>query len=301
MDKSGTRGPMDGSLAGRGLDCAPGSKPGSAHGGRGMPAKVFLIGAGPGAADLLTVRAASILANDAEIVLADDLVSPEVLALVRPQARILKVGKRGGRASTPQGFIHRLLVRYARRGRIVVRLKGGDPFVFGRGGEEVEALSEAGIDAEVVPGLTSGIAVPAAVGIPVTHRAHTHGVTLVTGTCGDGSEPNWNALAKSGTTLVIYMGLGRLLSIVARLIAGGLPPDTPAAAIASGTLANQQHVKTTLGQLPMRIVAQGLSSPAIVVVGEVAALAREVDARTGLDVTGAIAPVAAAPVARHAA
>lgn len=236
--------------------------------------KVYLIGAGPGAADLLTLRAARLLADKAEIVLADDLVSDEILALVRSEARVLKVGKRGGRPSTPQSFIHRLMVRYARRGKCVVRLKGGDPYVFGRGGEEVEALAEHGVAAEVVPGLTAGIAVPSAVGIPVTHRAYTHGVTLVTGTAGDGrSEPNWSGLARSGTTLVIYMGLGRLLSIVARLIAGGLPPDTPAAAIASGTLPGQRHVKGTLRDLPGRVAAAGLASPAIIVVGEVAALA----------------------------
>ena len=237
--------------------------------------KVYLIGAGPGAADLLTLRAARVLTEQAEIVLADDLVSAEILALVRPAARVLKVGKRGGRASTPQDFIHRLMVRYARRGRTVVRLKGGDPYVFGRGGEEIEALAVAGVEAEVVPGLTAGIAVPAAAGIPVTHRAYTHGVTLVTGTAGEGcGEPNWAALAASGTTLVIYMGLGRLLNIVARLIAAGLPPDTPAAAIASGTLAAQREVKARLADLPARVIADGLASPAIIVVGEVAAFAR---------------------------
>jgi uroporphyrin-III C-methyltransferase len=237
--------------------------------------KVYLIGAGPGAADLLTLRAARVLTEQAEIVLADDLVSAEILALVRPAARVLKVGKRGGRASTPQDFIHRLMVRYARRGRTVVRLKGGDPYVFGRGGEEIEALAVAGVEAEVVPGLTAGIAVPAAAGIPVTHRAYTHGVTLVTGTAGEGcGEPNWAALVASGTTLVIYMGLTRLLNIVARLIAAGLPPDTPAAAIASGTLAAQRQVKGRLADLPARVIADGLASPAIIVVGEVAAFAR---------------------------
>lgn len=240
--------------------------------------KVYLIGAGPGAADLLTLRAARLLAEQAEIVLADDLVSADVLAMVRPGARVLKVGKRGGRASTPQDFIHRLMVRYARRGKCVVRLKGGDPFVFGRGGEEIDALALAGIEADVVPGLTAGIAVPAAAGIPVTHRLHTHGVTLVSGTAGEGcEEPNWQALAHTGTTLVIYMGLGRLLNIVARLIAAGMPPDTPAAAIASGTLPGQRQVKGALAELPARVSAEGLASPAIVVVGQVAALAQEMD------------------------
>ncbi len=254
--------------------------------------RIYLIGAGPGAADLLTLRAARILSEEAEIVLADDLVSAEVLALVRPQARVLKVGKRGGKAPgrphTAQDFIHRLMVRYARRGCTVVRLKGGDPHVFGRGGEEVEALAAAGLAAEVVPGLTAGIAVPAAAGIPVTHRAHTHGVTLVTGTAGDGcGEPNWAALAASGTTLVIYMGLGRLLNIVARLIAAGLAPDTPAAAIASGTLAAQRQVKARLADLPASVAAAELASPVIVVVGAVAAFARA--AVPGQPVVGGLA------------
>lgn len=235
---------------------------------------VHLIGAGPGAVDLLTLRAVRVLGHQADVVLIDDLVSDAVRELIRPSARVLHVGKRGGRPSTPQGFIHRLMVRYARRGCCVVRLKGGDPFVFGRGGEEIEALEEAGVRVEVVPGLTSGLAVPAAVGIPVTHRAHTHGVTLVTGTTGDGDEPNWKALVGSGTTLVIYMGLGRLLNITARLIAAGMPPDTPAAAIASGTLPAQRHVRTVLRDLPGAVAVSGLASPVMLVIGEVAALAR---------------------------
>lgn len=242
-------------------------------------AKVLLVGAGPGAADLLTVRAARAI-SEADVLLVDALVTDEVVALAKPGARVLHVGKRGGMKSAAQDLIHRVMARYARRGLTVTRVKGGDPFVFGRGGEEVEYLRALGIEAEVVPGLTAGIAVPAAVGIPVTHRAYTHGVTLVTGTAGEGcDEPNWNTLAKSGTTLVIYMGLGRLLNIVARLIAGGLPPDTPAAAIASGTLPGQRHVKGTLSELPARVSAEGLATPAIIVVGEVAALAAATDLR----------------------
>lgn len=238
--------------------------------------KLYLIGAGPGAADLLTLRAARVLAEQADVVLADDLVSADVLALVRPQARVMRVGKRGGRPSTPQDFIHRLMLRYARRGCCVVRLKGGDPYVFGRGREEVDTLTSAGIDVEVVPGLTAGLAVPAAAGIAVTHRGHAHGVTLVTGTPGDGcSEPDWQALARSGTTLVIYMGLSRLLQIAARLIAGGLPASTPAAAIASGSLPEQRQIVATLGELPERVRDAGLSSPAIIVVGEAAAHAAQ--------------------------
>ena len=237
--------------------------------------KVYLVGAGPGAADLLTVRAATLLGEVAEVVLADDLVTDEVLARVRPGARILRVGKRGGRPSTSQSFICRLMVRFARHGKVVVRLKGGDPFIFGRGGEEMAALAAAGIEAEIVPGLTAGIAVPAAVGIPVTHRDHCRGVTLVTGHGSDaGAEPDWAALARTGTTLVIYMGVARLLNIAARLIAAGMDPATPAAAIASGTTALQRHVVASLAELPARVVACGLASPAIIVIGEVAALAR---------------------------
>lgn len=238
------------------------------------PGRVHLVGAGPGADDLLTVRAARLLAERADVVLIDDLVSDAVRALIRPAARVLNVGKRGGRPSTPQGFIHRLMLRYARRGCCVVRLKGGDPFVFGRGGEEVEALEAAGVRVEVVPGLTSGLAVPAAIGIPVTHRAHAHGVTLVTGTTGAGDEPDWEALARGRTTLVIYMGLSRVLNITARLIAAGMPPTLPAAAIASGTLPAQRHVCTVLRDLPGAVAAAGLASPVMLVIGEVAALAR---------------------------
>lgn len=236
--------------------------------------KVTLVGAGPGATDLMTVRAARAI-GEADVLLADALVTEEVLALAKPGARVLRVGKRGGLKSTAQDLIHRVMARYARRGCSVARIKGGDPYLFGRGGEEAEYLAALGIDVEVVPGITSGIAVPAAVGIPVTHRAHTHGVTLVTGTAGCGrAEPNWAALARTGTTLVIYMGLARLLNIAARLIAAGMPPDTPAAAITSGTLPGQRHVKGTLADLPARVAFEGLGSPAIIVVGEVAALAR---------------------------
>lgn len=236
--------------------------------------KVYLIGAGPGAGDLLTLRAARILADEAEVVLADDLVSAEVLALVRPQARILKVGKRGGRASTPQAFIERLMVRYARQGRTVVRLKGGDPFMFGRGGEELLTLRAAGFAAEVVSGLTAGIAVPATLGIPVTHRGLAAGVTFVTARAGTqgNPEPDWAALAKTGTTLVIYMGLARLGEITRELLAAGLAPHTPAAVIAQGCQPGQQQAIASLVELPE--AATGLPAPAIIVIGAVVSLAQ---------------------------
>lgn len=236
---------------------------------------VYLIGAGPGAADLLTLRAAKILAEKAEVVLADDLVSPEVLAMVRPQARILKVGKRGGRASTPQAFIERLMLRYARQGCCVVRLKGGDPFLFGRGGEEMLTLRAAGFEVEVVNGLTAGIAVPATLGIPVTHRGLAAGVTFVTARAGSqgSAEPDWAALARTGTTLVIYMGLARLPEISAALQAAGLPGATPAAVIAHGSLPSQREVIGRLDGIAQAARAAALPAPALIVIGAVAALA----------------------------
>src|SRR5436190_4893999 len=176
-------------------------------------AKVFLVGAGPGDPELLTLKAVRAL-GEADVVLVDELVSRACLAHVRPGAKIIEVGKRGGCRSTPQVFIEKLLVRYARQGKNVVRLKGGDPFVFGRGGEELEALRAHGIDAEVVPGITAGLAS----GIPVTHRDAARGVIFVTGHTQDGAEPDWQALARSGLTLVIYMCLKRLPEIARALM-----------------------------------------------------------------------------------
>ena len=238
--------------------------------------KLYLIGAGPGAADLLTLRAARILAEEADVVLTDELVTPEVLALVRPSARILKVGKRGGRASTPQAFIERLMVRYARQGRCVVRLKGGDPFLFGRGGEEMLALQAAGHPVEVVSGLTAGIAVPATLGIPVTHRGLASGVTFVTARAGEAGlgEPDWAALARAGTTLVIYMGLARLPHIVAALQAAGMAGETPAAVIAQGCQAQQRQVIAPLAELAEASAQAALPAPALIVIGDVVALAQ---------------------------
>ena len=186
---------------------------------------VVLVGAGPGDPDLLTVRAARAIAR-ADVILADDLVDGRVLELARPDARVVHVGKRGGRASTSQAFIERLLIHEARSGRRVVRLKGGDPFVFGRGGEELNALHRAGLEVEVIPGITAGIAAPAAAGIPVTDRRHAPGVAFVTGhTQPDGNGPRWDALARSGLTLVIYMGLARSAEITAALQSAGLVRD----------------------------------------------------------------------------
>lgn len=232
---------------------------------------VSLVGAGPGDPELLTVRALRRL-EAADVVLADDLVDARVLALVR--GRLLRVGKRGGCISTDQHFIHALMIREARAGHRVVRLKGGDPFVFGRGGEEADALREAGLAVEVVSGLTSGIAGPAAVGIPVTDRRASPGVILVTGHPGEGrSEPDWAALARTGLTLVIYMGVARAAGITAQLLAAGLRPDLPAAVVSAAHTAEQRHAVTTLADLPGCIAREGLKSPALLVVGDVAAQA----------------------------
>ncbi|GBL44959.1 uroporphyrinogen-III methyltransferase [Sulfuriferula multivorans] len=234
--------------------------------------KVYLIGAGPGDPELMTLKAVRKL-NAADVVLIDDLVNRAVLSHARADARIIEVGKRGGCQSTPQAFIHRQMIAEARAGRVVARLKGGDPFMFGRGGEEVEALRAAGIAVEIISGVTSGMAAPAALGIPVTHRDWAPGVTFVTGHTRDGNSVNWAALAAARTTLVIYMGIKNLPEIVAQLLEAGLPATTPAAVIENGTLAEQRQIKSNLGNLQAATQQAGIGSPAIMVIGEVASLA----------------------------
>lgn len=234
--------------------------------------KVALIGAGPGDPELLTLKAVRALA-EADVVLVDDLVNRDILRHA-PQARLVEVGKRGGCKSTPQHFINRMMIALAQQGQQVARLKGGDPFLFGRGGEEMLALRAVGIEVEVIPGITSGIAVPAAIGIPVTHREFTHGVTFVTGHTRDDESPNWRALVEGGTTLVIYMGLKRLPGIVSGLLDAGLAGDTPAAVIQQGTMPCQKQVVTDIASLPLAAKQQGFASPALIVVGDVARLAR---------------------------
>jgi len=234
--------------------------------------KVYLIGAGPGDPDLITIKAVNALAQ-AQVVLIDDLVNRTLLAYA-PNARVIEVGKRGGCKSTPQHFINRMMIALAEQGQVIARLKGGDPFLFGRGGEEMLALQGADIAVEVVPGITSGIAVPASIGIPVTHREYTHGVTFVTGHTQDEESPNWSALAATGTTLVIYMGIKHLPEIVSNLVKAGMAATTPVAAIQHGTLPEQQHIVSTLAMLPMAVKQAGLASPAIIVVGDVVRLAK---------------------------
>lgn len=259
---------------------------------------VWLVGAGPGDPDLLTVRAARVIAQ-ADVLLVDDLVDRRVLALARVDARVLPVGKRGGCASTDQAFIHQLMVREALAGHRVVRLKGGDPFVFGRGGEECDALRAAGLAVEVVSGLTAGIAGPAAVGMPVTDRRHAPGVAFVTGHAQDGgSGPDWKALAASGLTLVVYMGLSTVRALVATLLEQGLAADLPAAAIASAHTEQQRSVRATLARLPEALARAGISSPAVLVIGSVASMgevaldlareALEADAAVDVDGTGSV-------------
>ncbi len=237
------------------------------------PGKVYLVGAGPGDVELLTLKAVSAI-GAADVVLLDDLVNREVLRFARPHAKVIEVGKRGGCRSTPQAFIERLMVRLATAGKTVARLKGGDPFVFGRGGEEMIALRGAGIEVEIVSGITAGLGATAALGIPVTHRGACTGVTFVTGHTRDGRSADWRTLAASGTTLVIYMGVANLAATARELLAGGLPGATPAAAIQNGTLPAQKSVVTTLARFAVDVHKAGLKSPAIMVIGEVVNLAQ---------------------------
>ena len=236
--------------------------------------KVYLIGAGPGDPELLTLKAVRVLGM-AGVVLVDDLVDRRTLVHARPGARIVEVGKRGGCKSIPQAFIEKLMIRLARRGAIVARLKGGDPFVFGRGGEEVTALNAAGIPVEVISGITAGMAAPVALGIPVTHRDIARGVTFLTGHSWKSGDPDWAALRAGGTTLVIYMGMKRLAALVAGMLEGGFSADTPACAIQNGTLEKQKEVVTRLAELPAAAARAQLGSPAILVIGEVVRHARD--------------------------
>ena len=237
-----------------------------------LPGTVSLVGAGPGDPELLTLKAVKAI-SAATVLLVDDLVSDAVLAHARPSARIVHVGKRGGCKSTPQAFIEKLMVMAASEGEVVVRLKGGDPFIFGRGGEEVEALRAAGIEVQVVNGITAGLAGLTSLGVPLTHREHAHGVVFVTGHAKPGdSGTDWPALAATARdaklTLVIYMGVSGSQQIQTELLTG-LPAHTPVAVIQHATLPQQRHAVTTLAQLRATIEREGLGSPAVIVVGDV--------------------------------
>jgi len=236
-----------------------------------------LVGAGPGDPDLLTLKAVKAIAS-ATVLLVDDLVNDAVLAHASPTARIVHVGKRGGCQSTPQAFIDKLMINAVRDGEQVVRLKGGDPFIFGRGGEEVEHLRQAGIDVEVVNGITSGLAGLSSLGAPLTHREHAHGVVFVTGHAKPGdSGTDWPQLAATAKqaklTLVIYMGVSSLEHICQGLLSG-LPAQTPVAVVQNASLPTQRQVLTTLGELVHTVQREQLESPSIIVVGDVVQGAR---------------------------
>jgi uroporphyrin-III C-methyltransferase len=239
------------------------------------PGTVSLVGAGPGDPDLITRKGLRLL-RAADVVVYDRLIAPELLDEARPDAELIFVGKGPGCHTMPQDGINRLLVEHGCRGHAVVRLKGGDPFVFGRGGEEALALVAAGVPFEVVPGVSSAVAVPAYAGIPVTHRGHAPLMTVVTGHEGEGSSESppvdWDALAKLGGTVVIMMGLSALPRLTRRLIEGGMAPETPAAVIAQGTTQRQRVVTGTLADIAIRAAAERVQSPAITVVGAVAGL-----------------------------
>ncbi|MGG2397922.1 uroporphyrinogen-III C-methyltransferase [Pseudomonas sp. SH1-B] len=234
-----------------------------------MNAKVWLVGAGPGDPELLTLKAVKAL-KQAEIVMLDDLVNPVVLEHCR-QARVIAVGKRGGCRSTPQAFIHRLMLRYARQGKCVVRLKGGDPCIFGRASEEADWLTARGIEVEIVNGITAGLAGATQCGIPLTLRGVARGVTLLTAHTLDDSALNWSALAQSGTTLVVYMGVAKLADIRDGLHAGGMSGQMPVAMIENASLPQQRECRSHLGTMLEDAAAFALKSPAIVVIGEVVA------------------------------
>jgi uroporphyrin-III C-methyltransferase len=236
-----------------------------------MNGKVYLVGAGPGDPELMTLRAARLL-READVILADELVSEECFQGLA--ARVVRVGKRAGSCkSTPQRFIERLAIWLARRGSMVVRLKGGDPCVFGRGGEEIAAIRAAGIDVEVVPGITAGLGVPAELGIPATLRGVARGITLLDG---HNTDHDWRALRAAGMTLAVYMGLARLPQLVASMILGGFAPATPSCAIQNGTLPSRRQVFAPLGALPTSVMQHKLGTPALIVVGEVVRMAGSV-------------------------
>ncbi|PUA18988.1 uroporphyrinogen-III C-methyltransferase [Glaciimonas sp. PCH181] len=252
-------------------------------------AKVYLVGAGPGDPDLLTLKAVKAIAA-ADVILVDDLVNPDILVHAKSSARIVPVGKRGGCKSTPQAFIERLMIAEAQAGHCVVRLKGGDPFMFGRGGEERDHLQAAGIAVEVINGISSGLAAPSSIGVPLTHRDWSQGAIFITGHGKTPeSNPDWGLLAQTGLTLVIYMGVARCAEIQAALLAGGKAASTPVAVIQSATLAAQAQLITTLGQLSAALADSTIGSPSIIVIGDVVRCATQAESL----------PSTTLPIAQH--
>lgn len=239
------------------------------------PGKVFLVGAGPGDPDLLTVRAARLLAS-ADVIVYDHLVGAGILDLFSRKAERIYAGKQDRRHTMSQDNINDLLVRLAKQGKNVVRLKGGDPFIFGRGGEELETLAAHGVPFEVVPGVTAASGVSCYTGIPLTHRDYAQSCIFTTGHLKDGTlDLDWDMLARPRQTVVIYMGLNALPEIARQLIAHGQSPDMPAAVVEKGTTAQQRVAAGTLAAMPDLVAALGLQSPCLIIIGEVTALHRK--------------------------
>jgi uroporphyrin-III C-methyltransferase len=235
--------------------------------------KVLLVGAGPGDPELLTLKAARAIGS-ADVILVDDLVHPDVLAHAAPHARAIHVGKRGGCASTPQAYIERLMIAEARAGRTVVRLKGGDPCMFGRGGEEMAALSAAGIAVEIINGITSGMSAATSAGIPLTHRDHARGVAFVTGHAALSNDgPDWHALVRSKLTLVIYLGVSRCAELQRALLEAGMAADMPVVVVQNASRDDQQRIASRLHTLVADMRAHNIGSPAIIIAGRTASVA----------------------------
>ena len=233
------------------------------------PGTVYLVGAGPGAADLLTVRAARLIAG-ASLIVHDGLVDPAVLALAAADARLVSVAKQRSRHSMPQDAINALLVAEALTGRDVVRLKGGDPFIFGRGGEEAEACRAAGVPVEVVPGVSAALACAAQAQMPLTHRESASAVTFVAGQCKGLTEQDWSGLAGHGRTLVIYMGIATAQDIADKLMADGVDPALPVAVLESGGRTGFRAIRSLLADLGDLVARERIKSPALLVIGDVA-------------------------------
>lgn len=244
---------------------------------------IYLVGAGPGSPDLLTLRAARLISR-ARLIVHDGLVDPQILALARPDARLISVAKSRSRHTMKQCAINALLVAEALAGRDVVRLKGGDPFVFGRGGEEMEAAHAAGVAVEVVPGISAANGAAAAAQIPLTHRDHASIVSFVAGQCKGLTEQNWAGLAGVGRTLVIYMGLSTAAEIAEKLMADGLAPTMPVAVIENAARAEMRVLRGPLAGLPQLVVREKVKSPALIVIGEVTAELVLTDAKLSVGV-----------------
>lgn len=230
--------------------------------------RVYLVGAGPGDPDLLTLKAARLIAQ-ADVVVHDGLVDAAIMAMISPSARLISVAKSRSKHSVPQEGINDILVREARAGGCIVRLKGGDPFIFGRGGEEAEACRDAGIEVEVVPGISAAMGGAAGAMLPLTHRDAASAVTFVAGQCKGLTDQNWAGLAGKGRTLVIYMGVATANDITEKLICDGLSPDTPVAVLERATRPEARAMRTILTDLGDMIVREKIISPAIIIVGEV--------------------------------